>query len=207
MNRGDHWDVVLLPVEAQMAPSFSIHAGDLDGDGAEDLFMSQNFSGTASDLSRDDAGRGLCLRGSGRGSFTAIGTDFSGIRVLGEQRGAALADFNHDGRVDLAVSQNNGPTRLFVNQGARPGIRVELRGPAGNPDGIGSQLRLILPDGTRGPCRSIQAGSGYGSQDAPAQILGFQQRPRALWVRWPGGREQTVDLADPAVSVRVDFNE
>src|SRR5262245_40454691 len=51
---------------------FSVNVADVDGDGIEDLFCSQNFFGTASDISCDDNGRGLWLRGTGRGTFTPL---------------------------------------------------------------------------------------------------------------------------------------
>src|SRR5439155_21340884 len=43
LNRGDHFEVKPLPVEAQFAPAFGVCVGDLDGDGNEDIFLSQNF--------------------------------------------------------------------------------------------------------------------------------------------------------------------
>jgi len=115
--------------------------------------------------------------------------------VYGEQRSAAYADFDADGRLDLAVSQNGAPTRLFHNVGATPGVRVQLRGPSGNPTGVGAQLRLRYAT-TSGPVREIQAGSGYWSQNGAIQVLGRlpESRLTALWVRWPGGREQVVPL-------------
>ncbi|MEX0770079.1 MAG: hypothetical protein WD035_05050 [Balneolaceae bacterium] len=48
------------------------------------------------------------------------------IEVYGKQRGAVLSDFNGDGRVDLAVSQNGADTKLYINQTSRPGIRIRL---------------------------------------------------------------------------------
>ena len=66
-------------------------------------------------------------------------------------------------------------------------------GLAGNPTGIGTQLRLRY--GPRaGPVREIQAGSGYWSQNGGVQVLGRAAEPTALWIRWPGGQEQTVPL-------------
>jgi len=44
LNRGDHFEGVALPAEAQLAPAFAINVADLDGDGHEDVFLSQNFS-------------------------------------------------------------------------------------------------------------------------------------------------------------------
>jgi hypothetical protein len=200
LNRGTHFEWVPLPREAQLAPVFSVNVGDFDGDGIEDLFLSQNFFSSVPEnaaqeaFSRDDCGRGLWLRGNGDGTFKALDGSLTGIKVYGEQRGAALADFNHDGRVDLVVSQNNGPTRLFLNEAAKQGLRVTLRGAAGNPDAIGAQVRVRYADGSMGPCRSISAGSGYWSQDAAAQVLGCAQTPVALWIRWPGGKEDAVPL-------------
>ena len=129
----------------------------------------------------------------------------SGVKINGEQRGAALADFDHDGRVDLAVSQNNGPTKLYLNRHAKRGLRVVLRGPPGNPDAVGAQMRVQYVSGRAGPCRSVQAGSGYWSQDGAAQVLGCAETPVALWVRWPGGREQTIQLEHDVFDLRVDF--
>jgi len=209
LNRGSHFEWVPLPREAQLAPVFSVNVGDFDGDGVEDLFLSQNFFSSVPEnaaqeaFSRDDSGRGLWLRGNGNGSFTAIDGSITGVKVYGEQRGAALADFNHDGRVDLVVSQNNGPTKLFLNEGSMRGLRVTLHAASGNPDAIGAQVRVCYADGSFGPCRNISAGSGYWSQDAATQVLGCAQVPVALWIRWPGGKQETLPLEKNAWDVNV----
>lgn len=194
LNRGSRFEFRPFPLEAQHSPVFGVVVGDFDNDGREDLVLSQNFFGTATDLTREDAGRGLWLRGLGDGEFEAIEASVSGLALDGEQRGAAVADFNHDGRADLVIAQSGAPARLWVNQGARRGLRVTLRGPPGNPAAIGAQLRVQYRDGRRGPCRQVTAGSGYGSQDGVVQVLGLEESPAALWVRWPGGREEVVPL-------------
>ena len=194
LNRGDHFVAVELPVESQFAPAFYVGIADFDGDGKEDVFLAQNFSGTAIGLPRYDAGRGLLLRGDGKGGLTPMSGRAAGIAVYGDSRGAAYADFDGDGRLDLAVSQNAGVTRLFRNRLATPGLRVRLRGPATNPDGVGAQLRMVY--GTRmGPVREVQAGSGYWSQNGAVQVLGLSAAPTAVWVRWPGGHETRVPVA------------
>jgi hypothetical protein len=166
---------------------FGIVVGDLDGDGADDLFLAQNFFEVAADMSRLDGGRGLWLRGDGRGGFVPMPAAESGLALYGEGRGAALCDFDHDGRADLAVGQNSYTTRLFHNVGGKVGLRVRLQGPGANPEGIGAVLRVAYADGRLGPAREIHAGAGYWSQDAAVQVLGLAGEAEALVVRWPGG--------------------
>ena len=203
LNRGSRFEWHPLPREAQIAPVFSVNAGDVDGDGIEDLFLSQNRSDLLPELSRDDAGRGLWLRGKGDGTFAALDAGLTGIAIHGEQRAAAIADLDHDGRIDLVVTQVDGPTRLFLNQRARPGLRVVLEGPSSNPDGIGAQVRVRFQDGHEGPVRAVQGGSGYGSQDSAAAVLGLPTAPKAVWIRWPGGEIQIEPVAAGQAEVKI----
>jgi hypothetical protein len=118
----------------------------------------------------------------------------SGIVIYGDQRGAAASDYDADGRVDLAVAQNAGETKLYHNSGAQPGLRVRLVGSAGNPHGVGAAIRLRYADGD-GPLREIHAGSGYWSEDGFVAVLGMRGPPKSVWVRWPGGRQQEALVA------------
>ena len=202
LNRGDRFEARPLPFEAQCAPAFYAGIADFDGDGNEDLVLSQNFFATEIATPRYDAGRGLLLLGDGAGGLEPVPGQRSGLLVYGEQRGAAYADFDRDGRLDLAISQNGAPTRLFRNAGARPGLRVRLTGPVGNPTAVGAQLRLRYGERS-GPVREVQAGSGYWSQNGAVQVLGRDGEPTALWVRWPGGREQVVALSSGQAEITV----
>jgi hypothetical protein len=203
-----------MPYEAQIAPAFGVNVGDFDGDGNEDVFLSQNFFPMASGAVvmssrvedagyRQDAGRGLWLRGTGGGKLEAVPGQKSGILVYGEQRGAALCDFDGDGRVDLAVSQNGAETKLYQNVLGKPGLRVRLNGPPGNPDGVGATLRLVF--GARyGAAREIHGGSGYWSQDSVVQVMGCPETPTQIWVRWPGGKTTTSPVPNGAKEIMVD---
>jgi hypothetical protein len=193
LNRGQHFTAVALPREAQWAPAFAVNVADFDGDGHEDVFLSQNFFATPAETPRLDAGQGLLLRGHGSQSLSALPARNSGIAVYGEQRGAAVGDFDQDGRVDLAVAQNGGATKLFQNVSARPGLRVRLAGPSGNPAGIGAILRLRF--GERwGPAREIHGGSGYWSQDSTVPVLAAPESATAIAVQWPGGSRTTHEI-------------
>jgi hypothetical protein len=202
MNRGGRFEAQALPREAQWAPAFAVVAADFDGDGLEDVFLSQNFFATEPESGRSDDGRGLWLRGNGRGGLLPVPSAESGIRVYGEQRGAAAADFDQDGRMDLVVSQNGGATRLFRNRLAQPGHRVRLQGPPENRDGVGAQLRWVYRGGRRGPVRELQAGSGYLSQNSLATVMTGAEEAEALWIRWPGGREVLVPMKDIRQPIR-----
>ncbi len=204
LNTGNGFEARPLPAEAQLAPSFYAGVADFDGDGHEDLFLTQNFYPLEPDMSRYAAGRGLWLQGDGSGNLVPVSGTSSGVKVYGDQRGAALADYNADGRVDLVVSQNANATKLYRNEGGTPGLRVRLVGTEQNPDAIGSTIRLVYGD-RRGPAREIRAGSGYWSQDGAVQVLGMNGEPSAVWVRWPNGTESTtsVKAGVPEVVVRI----
>ncbi|MHB9005945.1 MAG: FG-GAP-like repeat-containing protein [Limisphaerales bacterium] len=193
LNRGDRFEVRPLPMEAQLSPVFGISVADFDGDAAEDVFLAQNFFATAPENTRHDAGRGLLLKGDGQGGFAPVPGQVSGLMVYGEQRGSAVADFDQDGRTDLAVTQNGTSTWLFRNLGARPGLRVRLKGPPGNPGAIGAGLR-VRAGGRVGPTRELHAGAGYWSQDSPVPVLAIPLEPARLEIRWPGGNLSTVDI-------------
>jgi hypothetical protein len=206
LNRGDHFDAVPLPAEAQWAPAFYAGIADFDGDGAEDVFLSQNFFPTAIGTPRYDSGRGLLMLGDGKGGLKPVSGATSGVVVYGDQRGAAYADYDGDGRLDLAVSQNGAATRLFHNRGAKPGLRVRVQGPPANPDGVGAQVRIVYQD-RMGPVREIQAGSGYWSQNGAVQVFGLATTPTAVWVRWPGGAETRAPVPAGAREVVVRARE
>jgi hypothetical protein len=193
LNRGDHFEARSLPTEAQMSPAFAVCTADFDGDGNEDVFLSQNFFALRPGIPRYDAGRGLIMLGKGDGTFTSVSALQSGIKIYGEQRGAAISDYDADGRMDLVVTQNGAETKLFRNTTAKPGLRVRLKGPPANPGGIGATLRLLTSKSSS-PAQELHAGSGYWSQDTSVMVLtapaaqSSHVLPLRVSVRWPGGK-------------------
>ncbi len=194
LNRGGRFEARPLPAFAQLAPSAGPVVADFDGDGHEDLFLAQNFFPTEISTLRFDAGVGLILQGDGSAGFRPLGVRESGVSIPGDQRGAAVADYDGDGRPDLAVAQNGWQTRLLRNQRARPGLRVRLVGTDGNPSGIGAQLRVVS-GARRGPVREVHAGTGYWSVNSAVSVLALPDDVTGLWVRWPNGKERVVDVA------------
>ncbi len=202
LNRGDCFDARRLPAEVQFSPTFGIAVADFDGDGNEDAFLAQNFFGQNFALTRDDASRGLLLRGDGHGGFQPVSASVSGIEIIGEGRGAAVADFDDDGRVDLAVAQQAGPTRVFRNRTAIPGLRIRLRGGVGNPAGIGASVRLRTANNA-GPARTLCAGTGYWSTDSAMLVLARLPGASAVEVRWPNAAPKLSPLPPEVREVEI----
>ncbi len=201
LNRGDHFELRRLPDVVQRAPVWGIVVADFDGDGHEDVFVAQNYSGHNHGWPRDDAGLGVVLRGRGDGGFDALDPAASGVRIDGEGRGAATADYDGDGRPDLAVAESGGPLRLFRNATGKPGLRVRLQGPAGNPTAAGASVRLGW-EGQAGPARESRLGGGHWSCDAATLVMARPVGgPTELRVRWPGGAETTTQVGATAREV------
>jgi hypothetical protein len=205
-NRGGTFEAQPLPLQAQLAPAFHVAIADLDGDGAEDVFLSQNFFPNEFNTQRYAAGRGLLLRGDGEGGLAPVDGAASGIRIYGDQRGGALADVDGDGRLDLAVSQNAAETVVLRNVRGTPGLRVRLLGPSGNPRAAGARIRLVYADGSTGPAREVHLGSGYWSVDGAVQVMGLAGAPAEVEVRWSHGGVTRVPVAPGQAEVEVAWS-
>jgi hypothetical protein len=203
LNQGNHFKPIPLPREAQFAPVFGVSVGDLDGDGHEDVFLSQNLLATPEDAPRFDAGRGLWLRGTGDGQFIPLRGQETGVAVYGEQRGCALTDYDSDGRLDLVVTQNGAETRIFRNTAARPGLRVRLKGSRANPSAIGAMVRVQSAN-RWGPARAVCVGGSYWSQDAATLLMATPAIPSRVEVRWPGGRTTTTEVPEGARQISLE---
>jgi enediyne biosynthesis protein E4 len=201
INRGDHFEARILPPSAQFAPGFGVAVGDVDLDGHEDLFLAQNFFPVQPYATRLDAGRGLWMRGVGDGTFEPVSSAESGVTIYGEQRGAALGDFDQDGRIDLVVAQNGASTKLYRNQIDRLGMRIVLIGDARNPDAIGASVRVRY--GVKlGPAKAVVAGGGYWSQDSRVKIFPRDQAS-GVQVKWPDGDITDVPLTETGREVKI----
>ncbi|HEX9365653.1 MAG TPA: CRTAC1 family protein [Vicinamibacterales bacterium] len=108
-------------------------------------------------------------------------------------RGAAYADIDNDGDLDLLITTNNGPARLLRNDGGNRNhaLRVRTIGTTVNRDGIGAKVRVTLEDGTS-QWALVRTGSSYLSQSELTATfgLGGATAVKAVEVTWPDG---TVD--------------
>src|ERR1700693_2317008 len=108
-------------------------------------------------------------------------------------RGAAYADFDHDGDLDVLISTNNGPAYLFRNDGGNRNhwLSVRLQGTKSNRDGIGAVVRLQSSSGTQS--YTVHSGSSYCSQSDLAATFGLGKDTSAsIEIDWPSGAKQSI---------------
>src|SRR5207248_7643032 len=105
--------------------------------------------------------RNVFYANNGDGTFSdvsgAIGLDF-----VEDGRSFALADFDHDGRLEVFLKNRNGPQlRVLKNimRDLAPSIAFQLRGSKSNRDAIGAMVTLETESGRQ--TRMLQAGSGF----------------------------------------------
>jgi len=179
-----------LPHLAQISPIQGLVAGDFDGDGHADIYAVQNSYSPIPSVGRFDGGLSQMLRGDGSGRLSPVPASESGLIVPGDAKALAVIDLDHDGWPDFLVTRNNDTTVAFRNGGVsgRHSLGVCLRGQAGNPSAIGSQVFVIKRDGTT-QVSEIHAGSGHYSQSAPSCFFGYVESnpPLQVRVRWPSG--------------------
>jgi hypothetical protein len=133
------------------------------------------------------------FRNLGGGKFQevtdSLGTAFAAPRV---GRGAAYADVDNDGALDLLLTTNGGPAYLFHNTGAtNHSLRVKLVGTKSNRDGIGAVVRVTAERDKQSPqWQMLRSGSSYLSQSELVLTFGLGSRTQAdaLEIQWPSGQ-------------------
>jgi hypothetical protein len=176
--------------------TFGVFFFDYDLDGYPDIFAANGHI-------EDQIGRvqprvsyreaPLLFRNLGNHKFDnvsgQVGPDFARPMVA---RGAAYADFDQDGDLDILVSTNNGPAYLFRNDGGNRNhwLSVRLSGVRSNRDGIGAVVRIKSASGEQ--WNMVRSGSSYCSQsELPLTFgLGSDATVTSIDVDWPNAPHQ-----------------
>ena len=149
----------------------------------------------------------LLFRNLGGGRFEpvggAMGADFNRPIVA---RGAAFADFDHDGDLDVLITTNHGPAYLYRNDGGNRNhwLRVRTVGTRSNRDGIGAVVRVVSAGGSQ--WSMVRSGSSYCSQSELIQTFGLGPDAAAtdLEIDWPSGAKQKLGRVAAHQTVTVE---
>ena len=145
------------------------------------------------------------FRNLGNGKFAdvseALGPSFAAPRVA---RGAAYADIDNDGDLDLLITTNAGPAVLFRNDGGgNQSLRVKLVGARSNRDGIGAVVRVT--SGRDQQWQMLHSG-GYLSQSEMILTFGLGSAIKvdALEIAWPSGQVDRLSAIAAGQTVTVE---
>ena len=181
---------------SQLSLAFGVFFFDYDLDGYLDLFAANGHID-------EEIGRvqpkiaykqpALLFRNTGKGRFenasTAVGPDLTRPVVA---RGAAYADFDRDGDLDVLITTNHGPAHLYRNDGgnANRWLRVKLAGTKSNRSALGAVVRIDSASGKQ--WQTVHSGSSYCSQSDLALTFGLAGDAvvNAIEVQWPSGVKQ-----------------
>ncbi len=170
---------------------------DYDLDGWPDIFISNGHIDRDIERVQPNVKYAMpphVFRNMGKGNFQEttkrLGATFDSPRV---GRGAAYADINNDGRLDVLVATNGGRAYLFENDATgdasqQKGLRIKLVGTKSNRDGIGSVVKLTAAGDTQ--TEMLRSGSSYLSASELVLTFGLARHDKAdtVEIRWPSGQ-------------------
>jgi hypothetical protein len=139
--------------------------------------------------------RAILYRNMGNGSFADISTQAGpGILEKHSSRGAAFADFDNDGAIEVLINNQNEPPSLLKQSQSPPGhwIEFQLEGTKSNRSAIGAQVTVTT--GSHRQVSEVRSGGSYLSQNDLRLHFGLGGAARAdkVEIAWPSGKRQTV---------------
>ena len=169
---------------------------DYDNDGDLDIFVTNGS--TFQELKRPQVlipQRDALFRNDGDGTFTDV-SGITGIAALPTRvgRGAAFADYDNDGDVDIFILNNHAKPTLLRNDGGNRNnwLHVELVGTNTNRNAVGAKIQVKAMNQTQ--IREIYAGDSYMSFNSfIAEFgVGSATQVESLQVIWSNGNVQTL---------------
>jgi len=131
----------------------------------------------------------------------SLGSDFAAPKVA---RGAAYADIDNDGSLDILLTTNGGPAHLFHNQnGTNRSLRIKLVGTKSNRDGMGANVRVV--SGKDDQTKTVHSGAGYLSASELTLTFGLDAAVKAdsVEIKWPSGQVDKLSNVNAGQTVTV----
>ncbi len=177
--------------------AFGLFLFDVELDGDLDLFAANGHVYPDRLVDQDKITyrqRSQIFENTGQGLFQEVAPETTPpLGVLMVARGAAYADYDKDGDVDILITENDGPAHLWRNDHTGNNyLRVSVEGRSGNRDGLGTRI-VALAGGKRHE-RRVRSGSSYLAQNELTVTfgLGKEEHVDSLWIYWPMGEVQLV---------------
>jgi enediyne biosynthesis protein E4 len=215
VNNGDGTfsDIAWLADVAASEWTWSVKFADLDLDGYVDLFITNGMVRDVMDADYNNMGAEVAAT-QGRQALIDFVTEFPHLSTsdlifrnngdltfdevtaqwgyVGDTvgYGAAVADFDGDGDLDIVTNNLNQQVGIFRNDSTNNRLAVKLQGQSSNSQGIGAQVTLVTGSGTQ--VRQMTTSGGYLSSHEPLIVFGLGQDTniRELRVEWPSGHIQ-----------------
>ena len=134
--------------------------------------------------------KNLAFRNTGDLKFEKCAAEW-GLDREGVTFGAATADFDHDGALDLVVANLDVPAGVYRNRAGGNALEVRLKGTASNVSGLGATVTAVTASGLK-LTRYVTITRGFLSASDPLVHIGLGTEEKAtLVVKWPSGCVQT----------------
>ncbi len=148
-----------------------------------------------SDASWNGNERNILYVNNHDGTFSDV-SGTAGLDLPDDSRSFALADLDHDGRLEIVLKNRNAPQLRILRNAMKSlgnSIAVRLRGTKSNRDAIGAAV-TVEAEGHR-QTKYLQAGSGFLSQHSKELFFGVGKVRENLriTIRWPSGLAQTFE--------------
>lgn len=171
-------------------PSTGWHAefGDVNNDGLPDLFIAKGNVDQMPGMAMKDPNNMLIQQSDG--TFVEVGLQ-AGLADPERSRGAAVADFNLDGRLDIAVVNRRAPFEIYENrtQGSGNFVSIKLAQEGKNPDAVGAWVEMRIAEQEKTLAQEITVGGGHASGENGPLHFGLGAKKRADFrVSWPDGQ-------------------
>jgi hypothetical protein len=176
--------------------AFSVFFFDYDNDGRPDIFVANGHLDPGINRVQRRVTYAMpphLFRNIGEKRFEEVLVRAGDLRRPVVARGAAFADFDQDGALDILITTNGGPAYLFRNTTTlHMSLRLRLIGTKSNRSGVGARVRVQTSRGWL--WQDLKAGQGYCSQSGLALHFGLDQDTAApvVEIHWPSGLKETL---------------